>query len=84
MSQMWFQQDGATSHTAKATMELLGGISDKRLIPRNWNSPYSARSPDLIAQDCFLWGYLKERVNKVRNFNQLKEEIQQAIRFLND
>ncbi len=57
-----FQQDGATSHSANVSMELLRLAFPGRLISRNGNIPWPARSPDLTAPDFFLWGYLKCKV----------------------
>ncbi|VEN59429.1 unnamed protein product [Callosobruchus maculatus] len=85
MPEMCFQQDGATAHTARATMALLREIFGHRIISRNSDIPYPARSPDLTAPDFFLWGYLKERVyaNKPRTLDQLKQNIRNEIRILN-
>jgi hypothetical protein len=75
--EMWFQQDGATDHTARATMDLLGQLFGERIISRNSQNNWPPRSPDLSAPDYFLWGYLKERVyvNKPPTLEQLKENI---------
>ena len=56
---MWFQQDGATSHTANATMKLLNNLFPGKVISKNGDVSYPPRSPDLTAPDFFLWGYLK-------------------------
>ncbi|KOC59803.1 hypothetical protein WH47_10771 [Habropoda laboriosa] len=81
---MWFQQDGTTAHTARATMEILRGIFGERLISRNSGFNWPSRSPDLTAPDFFLWGYLKDKVyvNKPRTIEQLKENIRAEIREL--
>lgn len=76
----WFQQDGATFHTARATLELVREIFRDRIISRNLDSRYPARSPDWTALDCFLWSYF----NKSRILNQLKKNIRQEKRFLNE
>jgi hypothetical protein len=52
----WLQQDGATSHTANSTTEMLNQYFDDRIIS---NHLWSPRSPDLTPPDYFLWGYLK-------------------------
>ncbi|KOC62997.1 hypothetical protein WH47_02446, partial [Habropoda laboriosa] len=82
--EMWFQQDGATAHTARATMEILRGIFGERLISRNSGFNWPSRSPDLTAPDFLLWGYLKDKVylNKPRTIEQLKENIRAEIREL--
>jgi hypothetical protein len=48
----WLQQDGATSHTANSTMEMLMQFSDDRIISKNLWPP---QSPDLTSSDYFLW-----------------------------
>ena len=78
----WFQQDGATAHTARDTITLVNEIFDERIISRNSEFNWPARSPDLTAPDYFLWGYLKERVyvNKPQTIEQLKHNIEAEIR----
>ncbi|CAK9821562.1 hypothetical protein ANTRET_LOCUS270 [Anthophora retusa] len=80
--EMWFQQDGATAHTARSTMDTLRGIFGERIISRNLAFNWPPRSPDLTAPDFFLWGYLKEKMyaNKPRSLDQLKENIRTEIR----
>ena len=75
--EMWFQQDGATAHTARATVELLRQIFGHRIISRNSEISWPSRSPDLMPPDYFLWGYLKERVyiNKPHTIQKLKDNI---------
>lgn len=81
---LWFQQDGATCHTAEATMQLLRELFGARIISRRSDINWPPRSPDLTAPDFFLWGFLKERVyvNKPRNIQALKENIRAEIRGL--
>ncbi|GFV98774.1 DUF4817 domain-containing protein [Trichonephila clavipes] len=56
VQELWFQQDGATCHTARATIDLLkdtfGGHLISRFGPVNW----PPRSCDLTPLDYFLWG----------------------------
>ncbi|GFW84248.1 uncharacterized protein TNCV_4879111 [Trichonephila clavipes] len=58
VQELWFQQDGATCHTARATIDLLKDTFGERLIsslgPVNW----PPRSCDLTLLDYFLWGYV--------------------------
>lgn len=79
---MWFQQDGATAHTARDTMVLLREIFGERIISRRSDFNWPSRSPDLTAPDCFLWAYLKERVyvNKPATIRELKTNIRNEIR----
>lgn len=65
-------------------MALLRQIFGQRIISRNSEINWPARSPDLSACDYFLWGYLKERVyvNKPRTILELKANIVAEIRGL--
>lgn len=76
---MWFQQDGATAHTARATMDIVKEAFPGRVISRFGDLAWPARSPDLTIPDFFLWGFLKSRVyaNKPQTIAALKENIRQ-------
>lgn len=80
----WFQQDGATPHTARDTIQLLRHLFEERIISRGCEINWPSRSPDLTAADFFLWGYLKERVyvNKPQTLQHLKNNIEAEIRAL--
>lgn len=80
--QLWFQQDGATAHTARETMAILQDIFGDLIISRRSAFSWPSRSPDLSSPDSFLWGYLKERVyvNKPQTIAQLKNNIRDEIR----
>ncbi|XP_075163253.1 uncharacterized protein LOC142235887 [Haematobia irritans] len=79
---MWFQQDGATCHTANETMALLRNKLNGRVISRNDDVNWPPRSCDLTPLDFFLWGYLKEKVyvDNPATIQELKDEI---IRHIN-
>ena len=80
---VWFQQDGATAHTANELMTIARNMFPGHLISRFGDVPWPPRSPDLSTCDFFfLWGYLKWRVyaHKTRTLNDLKEVIRQEIR----
>ncbi|GFT27139.1 transposable element Tc3 transposase [Trichonephila clavipes] len=77
VQELWFQQDGATCHTARATIDLLKDTFGDRLISRFGpvNFPprscdltrfgpvnWPPRSCDLTLLDYFLWGYVKSFV----------------------
>ena len=74
----YFQQDGATPHTAKRTMEFLREKFGDRLIAKGFWPP---RSPDLTPPDFFLWGYLKSRVYSTSpsTLDELEERIREEI-----
>jgi len=81
MEGMWFQQDGATCHTACKTMELLREKFPGRVISRNGDQNWPLRSCDLSPCDFFLWGFVKSRVyaNKPQTIPELKAEIGRVI-----
>ena len=78
---IWFQQDGATAHTAKDSMNVLSEKFPKRLISRFGGVSWPPRSPDLSSCDFFLWGYLKSKVyiGKPRTISELKNAIRREI-----
>uniref|UniRef100_A0A8C5WFK5 DUF4817 domain-containing protein n=1 Tax=Leptobrachium leishanense TaxID=445787 RepID=A0A8C5WFK5_9ANUR len=49
-----FQQDGATSHTARVSMNVLNNVFPNRVISRNGAISWPPRSPDLTVCDFFL------------------------------
>ncbi|GFV19905.1 uncharacterized protein TNCV_4224061 [Trichonephila clavipes] len=59
VQELWFQQDGATCHTARATIDLLKDTLGDRLISRFVPVNWPPRSCDLTPLDYFLWGYVK-------------------------
>lgn len=81
MTETWFQQDGATCHTALDSMAVLRELFPGKLISRFGDVPWSARSPDLTSCDCWLWGYLKSKVfaSKPQTIPELKQCIQENI-----
>lgn len=81
LEDMWFQQDGATAHTARSTIQLLNDVFPRRLISRSGDLAWPARSPDLTAPDFFLWGFLKSKVyvNKPQTIQHLKDNIRHEI-----
>jgi transposase len=86
VEEMWFQQDGATCHTANATMALLNEQFPGRMISRNSEVNWPPRSCDLTPLDFFLWGYLKSKVyaNHPTTIQELKDEIIRQIREINN
>ncbi|GFX33772.1 transposable element Tc3 transposase [Trichonephila clavipes] len=81
VQELWFQQDGATCHTARATIDLLKDTFGDRLIslfgPVNW----PPRSCDLTPLDYFLWGYVKSLVyaDKPQMLDHLEDNIRLVI-----
>ncbi|GFV63356.1 putative DD41D transposase [Trichonephila clavipes] len=62
VQELWFQQDGATCHTARVTIDLLKDTFGDRLISRFGPVNWPPRSCDLTPLDYFLWGYVKSLV----------------------
>ncbi|CAK1579984.1 unnamed protein product [Parnassius mnemosyne] len=81
LDNMWFQQDGATCHTAHETIDLLQQRFPEHIISRNSDVNWPPRSCDLTPCDFFLWGFVKSRVyaNKPETIPELKSEIQRVI-----
>lgn len=74
----WFQQDGATSHTANQTIELLRTRFPGRVISRHGDQNWPPRSCDITPMDFFVWGFLKGKV--YANNPQTLQELKYAIR----
>ncbi|GFW81376.1 hypothetical protein TNCV_377241 [Trichonephila clavipes] len=55
VQELWFQQDGATCHTARATIDLLKDTFGERLISRFGPVNWPPRSCHLTPLDYFLW-----------------------------
>ena len=53
---LWFQQDGATAHTARCSLGILREMFPSRLVSLRCDIGCPARSPDLTPCDFFLWG----------------------------
>ena len=81
MGSYHFQQDGATSHTARVSMALLREKFPGKLISRFGEIDWPPRSPDLTPLDFYLWGYLKSKVYEEdpRTVEDLKRKIQEEI-----
>jgi hypothetical protein len=69
--------DITTAHTANTTA-LLQGFFSERIVGRGLWPP---RSPDLTARDCFLRGFIKERVysNNPQSLEELKHNTEQTV-----
>ncbi|GFT39835.1 uncharacterized protein TNCV_4869831 [Trichonephila clavipes] len=79
--ELWFQQDCATCHTARATIDLLKDTFGDRLISRFGPVNWPPRSCDLTPLDYFLWGYVKSLVyaDKPQTLDHLKDNIRRVI-----
>ncbi|GFU51600.1 uncharacterized protein TNCV_82311 [Trichonephila clavipes] len=81
VQELWFQQDGATCHTARATIDLLKDTFGERLISRFGPVNWPPRSCDLTPLDYFLWGYVKSLVyaDKPQTLDHLEDNIRRVI-----
>ncbi|GFT54238.1 DUF4817 domain-containing protein [Trichonephila clavipes] len=81
VQKLWFQQDGATCHTARATIDLLKDTFGDRLISCFGLVNWPPRSWDLTPLDYFLWGYIKSLVyaDKPQTLDHLKDNIRPVI-----
>lgn len=75
---MYFQQDGHPAHRTDAVIAALNRKFPNRWIGLRGPWEWPPRSPDLTLCDCFLWGYVKEKVYaepRPQNAEQLKQKI---------
>ncbi|GFU87321.1 uncharacterized protein TNCV_2716071 [Trichonephila clavipes] len=81
VQELGLQQDGATCHTARATIDLLKDTFGDRLISRFGLVKCSPRSCDLTPLDYFLWGYAKSLVyaDKPQTLDHLEDSIRRVI-----
>ncbi|GFV09037.1 uncharacterized protein TNCV_2738031 [Trichonephila clavipes] len=84
VQELWFQQDGATCPTARATIDLLQDTFGDRLISRFGPVNWPPRSCDLTPLDCFLWGYVKSLVyaDKPQTLDHLEDNIRRVIAYI--
>jgi len=70
---MWFRQDGATCHTARATITLMREKFQSRLLSRSGDQN--------LGRTSFVWGYVNVHVygNKPRTIEQPEEEIRREL-----
>ena len=77
----WFQQDGATYHTAEATLDVLCPVFEDRINSRRADVVWSSRSCDLTPLDYYLWGAATDKcyADKPDTIDALKDNIREAI-----
>ena len=78
---IWFQQDGTTCHTAKATLDVLRPVFEDHIISRRADNVWPPRSCDLTPLDYYLWGAFKDKcyADKPETIDALKDNIREAI-----
>ncbi|GFW14862.1 putative transposable element [Trichonephila clavipes] len=81
VQELWFQQDGAACHTARATIDLFEDTFGDHLISRFGPGNWPPRSCDLTPLDYFLWGYVKSLVyaDKSQTFDHLEDNIRRVV-----
>ncbi|GFS52220.1 putative DD41D transposase [Trichonephila clavipes] len=81
VQELCFQQDGATCHTARATIDLLKDTFGDRLISRLGPVNWPPRSCDLTPLDYFLFGYVKSLVyaDTPQTLDHLEDNIRRVI-----
>ena len=78
---VWFQQDGATSHTSRRSLGILQDMFPSHVISLRGDIGWPPRSPDLNPCNFFLWGYVKSKVYEHRpsTLEHLKAAIAEEI-----
>ena len=77
---VWFQQDGATSHSSRRSLGILRDMFPGHLVSLRGDIGWPPRSPDLTPCDFFLWGHVKLQVYQHRLANlELKAAITHEI-----
>ena len=81
MQSLWFQQDGATPHTAMETMAILRAAFPGRLILRFGDVSWPPLSPDLTLQIYSYGRYLKGKfyLDMPNTLHKLKNNILEQI-----
>ena len=76
-----FQHDGATIHTAEATLDVLRPVFKDPVISRRADVVWSPRSFDMTPLDYYLWGAVKDKyyADKPETIDALKDNIREAI-----
>ena len=81
MDDIWFQQVGATCHTADVTIDLSRTVFENRIISQNSDINCPPQSCDLTPLDYVLCGAVKGKcyTNHLETIEASKHEIEIAI-----
>ncbi|GFW90450.1 putative DD41D transposase [Trichonephila clavipes] len=84
VQELWFQQDGATCHITRATIDILKDTLGDRLISRFGPVNWPPRSCHLTLPDYFLyflWVYVKSLVyaDQPQTLDHLEDYIRRVI-----
>ena len=81
-----FMQDGASSHTAVTTRDLLNTAFPNRVIGKFFSMPWPPYSPDMNPMDFLVWKLLKKHVygggNQFESIAELKNKIRYEVKKL--
>ncbi len=74
-------RDGASPHTAKATLDLLKKHFGSRIISNKSEFIWPPNSPDMNLCDFYAWGHLKDSVfkEKPKTLSELKIKITENV-----
>ena len=78
---IWFQQNGATFHTAEAILDILRSVFKDCIISRRADVVGPPRNCDLPPLDYYLYGAVKDKchVDKPETIDALKDNIRETI-----
>ena len=76
-----FQQDGATCHTAEASLDVLCPVFEDSIISRSADVVWPSRSCNWTPLDYYLWGAVKDKcyADKPKTTQALRDDICEAI-----
>ena len=85
LTDLWWQQDGASPHRTAKNMRYLDGQFQEKVLAMGsisgWD--WAARSPDMNPLDFFCWGYVKSQVFTVggrpQNMGDLRNKITMVV-----
>ena len=78
ISNIWFQQDGATCRKAEAKLNVLRPVFEDRIISRRADVIWPPRSCDLIPLDYYLWSAVKPETIGALKHN-IREDIMNEL-----
>ena len=78
----WWQQDGATSHTANDVIKFLSQKFNQRIISRRSPIDWPAYSPDLNPLDYHFWSYAMMHVRRVKpaTIDELRTVVEDVVK----
>ena len=81
ITNIWFQQDGTSCHTAEATFDVSRPAFEDCIISRRADVVWPPRSCDMTPLDYYLWGAVKDKRydDKPETIDTLKDNIREAI-----